>query len=281
MAEPLPTSIELSLQQQARKLLIEGTSLGPFDRVRSREFFSSYLFAPGLGGTITPGDYEVFITLAGGVGQGYGASLTPRETNWLQTGRLPDQQNLLTRAWHVGVRRHPTPTDPNNQPYPVGATFGVAAGNIDVNVPPHPEDVQNFMFGTELCYKYLTNVVPIGYCADYPWPGGVYGWNTASRQAPSTDAESNVAGTPSASTANRGYLPISKNSTAAAFERRQKVPSLLQHGENFSMILRVKNTIQLLGPHPAAVDVPQLNDASGCLEIIVGFWAVESYVEKS
>ncbi len=47
------------------------------------------------------------------------------------------------------------------------------------------------------------------------------------------------------------------------------------------MILRVQNDITLLGPHPQAGDFPQLNDASGCLEIIVGFWGVESYVEKS
>jgi hypothetical protein len=278
---PLPSSIEKNLQEQTRKLLIEGTNLGPFDRIRSRQFFTSQLFAPGLGGTIQRGDYEVFVTLAGGVGQGYGSALTPRETNWLQSGRLPDQQNLLTRAFSVGVRRHPTPTGSQNQPYPIGATFGVAAGAIDVNVPAHPLDVQRFMFGTELCYKYLTNVVPIGYCSDYPWPGGVYGHNTASRQGPSTDPEGNVSGSPNASTATRGYLPIAKNSVPAAFERRQKVPSLLQHGENFSMILRVQNDITLMGPHPQAADFPQLNDASGCLEIIVGFWGIESYVEKS
>jgi len=272
----LPTDIATQIKQQERELVLMGARLGNFDKIRQRELYSSFLFAPGLGGVIPAGEYEVFQAVAGDTGQGYSGPLTLRETNWPSRGRISNNQNLIIRGFHVDLRR--PPTDP--RVIPSGVT-------VDYNIPPHPYDVDNFASSCILSIKYLTNTVPIGLVKDFPSVGGAYGWNQAARQG--YDGSGSVLyndvtiQTISAAGGVFPYsnLPITRNSTQAAFERRAKVPTLLQHGEQFSMVLTVARPITLLAQNTAAANLPANRDATGVLEARVSFWATESFVEKS
>ena len=271
----LPQNIAEQIRQQEQKLLIAGQRLGQFDKIRQREFYSEYLFAPGLGGVIPAGNYPVFVAVEGDMGQGWGDAMTLRETNWPQRTRIADNFNLVVKAFHVSIRRSPQDQDA----YPTGTTFGVDPGDVDTNVPPHPTDVARIAYGMQLGIKYLTNVVPIGLIADYPSPGDAHGWNQEGRQLPSATA--GLDATPNASADTRGYLPVTLNATVPALERRAKVATLLQHGEQFNMVLIVSEAITLLGPNAAADADPQQNDASGAVGVRVSFWATESFVERS
>lgn len=270
----LPQGIEAQIKQQERELVLMGERLGRFDKVRQREFYSCFLLAPGLGGQIPAGDYQVFQAIAGDTGQGYSAPLTLRETNWPSRGRISNQQNLLIRAFHVDIRRGPT--DP--AVYPANTT-------LDYNIPLHPTDVEAIASGITLSVKYLTNAVPMGLLKDFPVVGGAFGWNQSGRQAPGANGLYDITpalnpDTPEA-VAPYGNLPIVRNATQAAFERRAKVPTLLQHGEQFSMVLSVAKPITLLAQNTAAQSSPAVRDATGVVEVRVSFWATESFVEKS
>lgn len=272
----LPGDIASQIKQQERELVLMGARLGNFDKIRQRELYSSFLFAPGLGGTIPAGEYEVFQAVAGDTGQGYNGPLTLRETNWPSRGRISNNQNLIIRGFHVDLRR--APTDP--RVIPSGVT-------VDTNIPPHPADVENFASSCILSIKYLTNTVPLGLVKDFPVVGGAYGFNESGRQGfdgTGTILETDVTIASISGVGGvypYGNLPIFRNATQAAFERRAKVPTLLQHGEQFSMVLTVARPITLLAQNPVGAQYPASRDATGILECRVSFWATESFVEKS
>jgi len=274
MATGLPRDIEQQIQRQASELLIRGRRFQRFDRIREREFWSCFLFAPGIGGVIPANSYPLFQTIAGGTGQGYSAPLTLRESNWPQNNRIADNFNLVVRAYHCQVRRPPTVT----QVYREGQVFGVDAGDIDLNVPLFTNDCEAVAKGFTLNIKYLTNSIPIGLLSDFPAAGGAYGWTQSTRQTPGAAAP--LSGT-LAGADNRPHLPVPRNATSAALERRMKIGTLLQHGETFSMEIVAPEAITLAGPNPAAVNRPELNQYSGAVEVRVGFWALESFVERS
>lgn len=269
--------IKANIDAQARKLLMDGQYLGKFDQIRSRYFYSSALLAPGIGGTVQPQKLELYKSLAGDIGQGYSGALTERETNWLQQGRTPDQQNLLVKAWGCNIRR--APTDVRVYP-PAMVALGPVTGGVDLNLPPHPADVYAVSKGITLNIKWLTNEVPQGILADFPCVGGLIGWDQNSRQRPNA-LNVGTAGTPLADITARGKVPIARNAVPAAFERRKDIPEFLEHGKQFSVILDVIEPIVFVDAPAGTVQNPQLNDASGCLEIVIAFWAIESFVEKS
>ena len=87
----LPPQMEQMLQNRTNQFLHHGEQFR-FDTIRQLTYFSNFLFPPGLGGVIAPGDYEVFVTPIGGTCQGYGSALTIRETNIEGNGgRIPDE----------------------------------------------------------------------------------------------------------------------------------------------------------------------------------------------
>lgn len=262
----LPPNIQQSLANQERDLLTKGQRLGRFDRIRQREFYSSYLFAPGFGNTIPAGRYEIFKVLRGEIGQGWPVALTERETNWTGKGRVPDNINLVLKSFHASIIRPPsTPIYDDMQ-------------EVDISVPVHSADVTVMAYGCLLAVQYLTNTIPIGYLADFPGIGGGFGWNGASRQAPDAalpgvSVSLNAAGA-------KSNLPLTSSKTCPAFERRQRIGVLLQHGEQFSMVLIVPRSIRLLA-RTSWGETAYGNDATGMIEVRVGFWGTESFVERS
>lgn len=287
MAAPgqLPTDIKQQIAQQTDRLLRQGEYLGNFNQVRQRWLWSSYLFAPGLGQQIQAGKYELFVTLKGQIGQGYSGPLTDRETNWVAARRVPDQQNLLVESYAVEIRRPPTDYSPAGLAlYPAATLSGgalanpPASGRVDPRVPLHPADLVNVAQGMILAYTYLTNTVPIGKLADFPSPGGASGFVEASRQFPS-NVTAGLSSTPQGAD-NRAFLPLARNACMPRFERRLQVPQLLQKSETFSMTLIVPNNITLLGVPPSLGPTGEQNDATGAVEIVVGLYCTESFVEK-
>ncbi len=269
--QSLPGDIASQIHQQEYQLMVEGARLGRFDKVRQREFYSRLLFTPGLGGTIQPGQYPVFNSIPGDTGQGYAGPLTYRETNWTSKGRISNNQNFVIKAFHVDITRPPTDT----AVLPSGVSY-------DAGIPPHVVDVQNILGSCLLGIQYLTNVVPIGLLADFPSVAGAYGFNAAGRQAPGATAGLDI--TPdTAPEAIKGYgnLNITRNATQAAFERRARVPTLLQHGEQFNMVVIVPRPITVLAQNATLSNNALVRDATGIFEIEVGFWATESFIEKS
>lgn len=280
MSNSLPASIGANLKEQERALLLDGLRLGPPDTIRTRLFYSTRLFAPGLGGIVQPGQYPLFTAAFSDVGQGYGNPLTYRETNWLSRGRTPDQQNLYWQALQATIRRGPH----DQAAYPSATSFGVAPGDVDVNVPLHPVDVSNIANNFTVWIQYLSMQWPLGKLRDFPAPGGQFGFDQASRQQPALNAaDVGISATTTTSPNTRALLPIARNATVAGFERRFKVAQMLQHAEQFQMYLRLDRPLQLLGPNPFIEEgtPPQANDASGCFEVQIGFWAVESVKETA
>lgn len=268
----LPPSIQQSLVQQERDLLVRGQRLGRFDRIRQREFYSSYLFAPGIGAVIQAGKYEVFKALRGEQGQGWPVSLTERETNWTGKGRIPDNLNLVLKSFHASILRPPST--------PIYPSVGPTPGSVDINVPLHPTDVCNCAYGMLLGVQYLTNIIPIGFLADFPGIGGAFGHNAASRQVPDPLLPG-VADSDVTNDQARAHLPLCASKTVPAFERRQRIGVMLQHGEQFSMVIIVPRAITLQGANVYGEDQTIGNDATGAVEIRIGFWATESFVERS
>ena len=293
MADGQRETIGESILRQQQQLLETGKKLGQFDRIRQREFYSTYLFTPGKGLLQPSGRFLLFNTLKGGTGQGYNTSLTVRETNWPQSGKLSDQQNLVAHALHVSIQR--PPADPQVFPNQLGNPVNLSS--IDPTIPLHPSDVETIARNCVLEIQYITEKVPMGHLADFPEAGGVWGFRENARQAP---AQGQVGPAPypvgyDATPINAppfspiqaippwAALPISRNAVAAAFERRFRVPLLIQHGEQFQASINIPKPFSTVGPSPAqlATGQAEYRDAGGCFEIRVGLWCTESFVELS
>lgn len=274
-------SLQQMVDKQIAKVLERGTRYGRFDQIRQRHFWSSYLFAGFAGSSIPAGPYDIFKIPTGQQGQGYPVPLTNRETNWLGAGRVPDNQNFVITEIGVTVKRPPATRQLDGQGAPVlngGVAFDPAAprNGIAANMTPAqvagingmapilPADAQAILYGTILEFGFLTNSVPIGYCADFSQAGGNY---TQSANYFAGDADHNIAVT------SRQKLGDPTNGVpAAAFRRKLEVPILLQHGESNFMRLNV----------PKPIPIQSLaNGSSGWFEIRVDWWASESFAEKS
>lgn len=261
MANEIPEAITRSVLGQAQEVLRRGSN-ARFNKIRQRTLFSSYLFAPGLGGTIDAGEYELFKTLRGAVGQGYQTALTDQETNWLSSGRVPDDQNLIVQALGVSILRAPSDA----------ATYSSAQlSTINLDVPPHAADVAAIAYGMTVNFKYLTSTIPQGLVADFPSVGGVFGFTEASRQLPAASPPTIGSSSPASA---QGHLPIARQGTAACFERRLTIPQILAAKDTFSMSLVVPNAIPLLGQNDAQTNSQR--DATGCLVVRIELFCTES-----
>lgn len=274
----LPADIQDKLREQERSLLLAGRD-SPFNRIRERQFYSSYLFAPGMGGAIAANQYDLFKVIKGLQGQGYQAPLTERETNWPQPNRIADDHNLLMTTIHASIQRPPTDTtvytaavQPANPP---------TTARVDLAVPLHPLDVSRVAWGVILGITFLTNTVPYGFLGDFPEVGGVVGFNQAGRQIAAAAGAAVAAATTPASANSRAFLPVTRNAVNPAFERRFAVPIFLKHGDTFSMQLIVPNTITLTDVAAVPGTNGESNDATGAVEIRLGHWSVESFIEHS
>lgn len=286
-------SLKESIENQIQKVLTRGQRFARFDQIRQRHFWSSYLFLSGAGQQIPAGAYDIFKSVPGFIGQGYPVPLTTRETNWLGTGRVPDNQNFVINEIGVTVKRPPAtpqllgPPDEDFTFHSPGSDFsnppsnGIAAGlnatqvsRVNGLAPVHPQDAQALLYGTVLEMSFLTNNVPLGLCADFSQSGGLYG-KTSTPFAPS-NLSAGWSGTPDGSDAFPGGAfpagdPVN-GIPAAAFRRKFEIPILLQHGEQMGMRLNI--------PRPIRLQTLEVG-GSGWLELRVDWWATESFVELS
>ena len=114
----LPQRIRRSVRRQAEHLLETGRRFKRFDQIRQRHFWSEYMFRPDVNGYIQSGDFKMFITPPGQVGQGFPVELTDRETNWKSANRVPDNQNFEVLEVGVSIQGAPTAFDAL-QPQPI------------------------------------------------------------------------------------------------------------------------------------------------------------------
>lgn len=260
-------SLKQMVQKQVTEVLRRGKRLERFDQLRSRHFWSSYLFAPGAGNPIPAGQYDVFKAIPSQTGQGYPTNipLTQRETNWLNAGRVPDNQNFVITEIGVTLKR-PPPVDG-----PQGVPVNAPSMGIWANLPPatqalvnqgaqtHPNDAASILMGTVLEMQFLTNSVPLGLCGDFSASSGVL-----ASEAIELGTEA-VPVITAGGDANNGV-------PAAAFRRKLEVPILLQNGENMGMRFNVHRPIDTLSI---------AEGGTGWFELRVDWWAHESFVEKS
>jgi hypothetical protein len=257
---PQPRSLEAMVQRQIQNVLKRGQRMERFDQLRQRHFWSCYLFAPGaVGGTgiIPAGQYDIFLIPTGLTGQGYPAAtpLTVRETNWLNAGRVPDNQNFVITEIGCTIQRPPA-ADANAPANSIWLNIPAGpAANIQPAAGIHPQDAKSILNGIVLEMGFLTNNVPIGLLSDFSQSSGLMGINDTQLNQETRDP---VNGVP-----------------AAAFRRKLEVPILLQHGETMRMRLNVHRNIDILDANLAT------DPGTGWFEVRVDWWAYESFTEKS
>lgn len=276
----LPNTLQNMVQKQVGEVLKRGQRFERFDQLRSRHFWSSYLFAYGAGNPIAAGQYDIFKLTPGQSGQGYPANvpLTLRETNWLNAGRVPDNQNFVITE--IGAQIVPIPCTaqtpgvegpPYVPPAPVGVPTDGIFGNLNPALLPlinpfagvHEADAYALLMGCVLEMTYLTNSVPLGFLGDFSQSSGEY----------SSDFLSTLGEVGTATPIHNYPKSYTSNGVpAAAFRRKLEVPILLQHGESMGMRLNIHRNL------PTA---PLTENGSGVVEVRVDWWAHESFTEKS
>jgi len=261
--------LEKMVNNQIGRVLERGTRAERFDQLRSRHFWSSYLFiANPTDNSIPAGPYDIFKIIPSGSGQGYPTNLpiSLRETNWLNGGRVPDNQNFVITEIGVTVKRPPAVDAAG-----IGGIPSFAPSNsIWANLTPaqqayitagaqqrpiSPFDSMALLYGLVLEMSFLTNNVPLGLCADFSQSAGGY-----------------VMSNNPVNPINNTSGDASNGVPAAAFRRKLEVPILLQHGENMGMRLNAPRPIFLTNPGEGG---------TGWAEIRVDWWAHESFTEKS
>lgn len=241
----LPRSIQQSIRNQTKNLLVTGSRFARFDQLRQRHFWSTLRVSPNVNGYIVSGSRQIFTTPPGQVGQGFLTPLTERDTNWKSANRVPDNQNF--EITEIGVS--------------VG--FVNTAVILDDQNPVFeaiPDAISNALWyaklqaltNTVVEITYLTNAVPLGMCNDFAQASGA--------QAGDTDFTNHN---------TNGFC-------APALRRRFKIPILLQHGETFAFQLTNPRTFSAFLSPNVIIDVPNIQ-----LEYRFDFWATESFVEKS
>ena len=264
------TSLKGMVQKQVEKVLRRGTRAERFDQLRSRHFWSTYFFVANPDdNTIPAGAYDLFKVIPSGTGQGYPTNvpLTLRETNWLNSGRVPDNQNFVITELGVTIKRPPPVDEAGLAGAPANAPSNGIWANLTAaqqtyinggaqNRPINPVDSIALAYGFVLEMSFLTNNVPLGLVADFSQSAGQYVQENADAvQVDNAYAGDAVNGVP-----------------AAAFRRKLEVPILLQHGENMGMRLNAPRNIVVTDPSEGG---------TGWFEVRVDWWAHESFVEKS
>lgn len=265
----MPRSLQQMVRRQVTRVLERGAKNERFDQLRARHFWSTYLFAYGAGNQIPQSTYDVFKVIPSQTGQGYPTNVTAtlRETNWLNAGRVPDNQNFVISEIGVTVIRPPALDEAGAAGVPANAPTNGIWANLPVatqaliaqNRQLHPQDVSNILYGTTLEMQFLTNAVPLGLCSDFPQSAGI------------REFQAQEAGTELAAAITAGGDPTN-GIPAAAFRRKLEVPILLQHGENMGMRLNIHRPIDTLTLEQGG---------AGWAEVRVDWWALESFVEKS
>lgn len=272
------TSLKQMVAKQITRVLERGSRAERFDQLRSRHFWSSHLFvANPVGNVINAGQYDIFKVIPSGSGQGYPTNvpLTLRETNWLNSGRVPDNQNFVITEIGVTLKRPPAVDSygalgvpsfaPNtgiwaNLTAAQQAYITAGAQNREIN----PNDAIAILYGTILEMSFLTNNVPLGLCADFSQSAGSYIFSGGG-----------AGGTPGGQAQQPG--DSLNGIPAAAFRRKLEVPILLQHGENMGMRLNIPRNIIVQDTEP----VDETGNGTGWFELRVDWWAHESFTEKS
>lgn len=265
-------TLESMVQRQVNEVLRRGQRFERFDQLRSRHFWSSYLFVYGAGNDIQAGQYDIFKIIPSQSGQGYPANvpLTLRETNWLNNGRVPDNQNFVITEIGATVQGIPAVSLDSS-----GAVVDAPSDGIYENLPssllplispfgaPAPQDVYSMLMGCVLEMTFLTNSVPLGFLGDFSQSAGMYNPD---------DIFAFAGSSPGVTGFVYPNVGASNGIPAAAFRRKLEVPILLQHGESMGMRLNIHRNIP-------TVDLE--GGGSGVLEVRVDWWAHESFTEKS
>jgi hypothetical protein len=282
-------SLKQMVNKQVSRVLERGQRAERFDRLRSRHFWSSYLFlADPTTNLIAAGNYDLFKVIPSGTGQGYPTNtpLTLRETNWLNAGRVPDNQNFVIVEIGATLKRPPAVDAIGALGVPSAApSNGIWAGlpaaqqtNINngaQNRSINPNDAIAILYGMVLEMSFLTNNVPLGLLADFSQSAGTYAFSGLSN----VGVEANAGIDPQ----NYKSGDPSNGIPAAAFRRKLEVPILLQHGENMGMRLNVPRNIEVTPPAGVAVPGnPGTNTyGTGWFEVRIDWWAHESFAELS
>jgi hypothetical protein len=292
-------SLKKMVDNQIARVLRRGNRAERFDQLRSRHFWSSYLFLPDpVTLQIPAGAYDIFKVIPSGTGQGYPTNvpLTLRETNWLNSGRVPDNQNFVITEIGVTLKRPPA-TDINGlggTPPPPAAGFPTSApsNGIWANLPAamqalinngaqareiNASDANAILYGGVLEMSFLTNNVPLGLLADFSQSAGNYVMGVGTPSYLTNGGDPTL--TSPNYTATDGFGDPVNGLPAAAFRRKLEVPILLQHGENMGMRINFNRPIVLT----PTTTLGKLSGPVGCgwFEIRVDWWAHESFVEKS
>jgi hypothetical protein len=264
----MPPTIQSIVDAQVAKVLKRGDRMAKFDQIRQRHFWSTYLFiADPTTNVIASGQYDIFKTIPGQSGQGYptNVNLTTRETNWLNSGRVPDNQNFAITEIGVTVRNAPLENSTPANTSSVGIYSQLSATqktyvNFGLGRSLTNFDGWQIATNTVLEMSFLTNSVPLGLCADFSQSGGI-------QTMPQNFAAGNEV-----SRFLLNAAPVN-GLGAAAFRRKFQIPILLQHGENMGMRLNIARSFPILDPEDQG--------GVGWFEIKVDWWAIESFVEKS
>lgn len=275
----MAVTLNAIVDKQVQKVLKRGQRMANFDQIRQRHFWSTYLFvADPATNRIAAGQYDLFKTIPGASGQGYptNLNLTLRETNWLNAGRVPDNQNFA--IMEIGVQIHNPPLE---RIAAQGAVDGSGIYNALTSAqqsyitragaarPMAAQDMAAIAYGGVLEMSFLTNNVPLGLLADFTQSAGIIA--PANQYVPN-----DVSAVPGAifNTNAANGIP------AAAFRRKLDIPILLQHGENMGMRINFARPVTLNSPAAKTANTNG-GGGSGWAEVRVDWWAIESFVEKS
>lgn len=207
MPSSLTPRLNRSIAAQARRVLVTGQRFRRFDQIRQRHFWASQLFSPDVNGYIPAGEFDIFTTPPGQIGNGFPVALTERETNWNSQNRVPDNQNF--EILEIGVTCQP-----------LSSIIDSEAAFVNQIQPGVIQN--NFAQNTLAAIRYLTNVVELGMVSDFAQASGP----VMGTYQPFDDTTGGETRLPSRFASN-GF-------TAPGLRRRFKIPILLQHGETFS-----------------------------------------------
>ncbi len=270
----MAVTLESIVDKQVQKVLRRGSRMAKFDQIRQRHFWSTYLFvADPATSVVAPGGYDLFKTIPGASGQGYpsNVNLTVRETNWLNAGRVPDNQNFAITEIGATIRNPPLENPVAGDSSSIYANLSLAQKAFITAAgaarPIAAMDVQNIAFGIVLEMSFLTNNVPLGLIGDFSQSAGII-----------TNSMANAPLDPSTGPDGITFAASPANGVAAAaFRRKLDIPIMLQHGENMGMRLTIPRPITLMNP---ALQ-PTGQGGTGWFEVRIDWWAIESFVEKS
>lgn len=280
-------SIANSISGQESKLLRKGElSDWRYSQIRQRHLWSNYHFIPQTPGSpiliatgvpiVQANTYDTFVTLQNQSGQGLpqGFVMDAGDTNNLGAGRVPDDQNFA--VWELGITILPERQDVVNNCIASGTGgAGVSLGNL------HPEDVDRILDEGVLQVKYLTNSVQLGHLKDFAQSGGpsiVVRSLLSSTAAAATVGGETSGGLNEGNTAPSLQARISRLATNSGntgpnpgTRRKLDVPIFLPATQTYSFQVAFYRPFQLRS---------KANGGTGCFQVRVDTWAVESFRQQ-